>query len=369
VTTTLLPDGPHDLTVDWLVTAFERTGRDGVDVRAVEVTPIGTGQTGATYRLAVDYARPPPDLPPTFVVKLPSQDPTVRATVAAGCLAEVAFYNTIAPTVRLPLPTCYLAEVADGGASFVLLLSDLAPMTQGDQLAGCSPAAVRTAALALAGLHGPLWCDPDLLTNPAAVMGKADEGAARGLADIGRTATDMFLDRLGPRLTADDRATLEAYADHIHDWLLLHPDRFSLLHGDYRLDNLMFSPDERSVAVVDWQTLAVGLPARDLAYLVSTSLPVDERRAHEADLVGAYHDALGEHGVEGYSLDDGLLDYRIGLLQVPFLATLGTAFSKTTERGDEMMLTMVGRALPAMRDLGSLELVRQLAAAGGTAPR
>jgi hypothetical protein len=357
-----MPDGPDDLTAEWLTATLTRLGHPGIEVRSVEVTPVGAGQTGATYRLKVDYGDRPADLPSTFVAKLPSLDPAVRKEVAAGCRAEVAFYTSIAPKVRVSLPTCYLAEVADGGASFVLLLSDLAPLQQGDQLAGCSPVAVRTAAESLAGLHGPLWCDPDLLTNPAAVMGKADEPTAGFLAEIGRTATEMFLTRLGARMSAEDQATLEAYPDQINDWLLLHPDRFSLLHGDYRLDNLMFSADERSVTVVDWQTLAVGLPARDLAYLVSTSLPADDRRAHEHDLVAAYHRALGAHGVSGYSLDDCLLDYRVGMLQVPFIATLATAFSANTERGDEVMLTMVGRALPAMRDLGSLELVRQLTA-------
>ncbi len=38
------------------------------------------------------------------------------------------------------------------------------------------------------------------------------------------------------------------------------------MHGDYRLDNMLFDPDRTRVTVVDWQTLGSGLPARDLAY-------------------------------------------------------------------------------------------------------
>jgi hypothetical protein len=49
-------------------------------------------------------------------------------------------------------------------------------------------------------------------------------------------------------------------------WLLGVQDRFALLHGDYRLDNMLFSPDRSQVTIVDWQTLGVGLPTRDLAY-------------------------------------------------------------------------------------------------------
>ena len=44
-----------------------------------------------------------------------------------------------------------------------------------------------------------------------------------------------------------------------------------LIHGDYRLDNLMFPPHGTGVVAVDWQTLAVAPPARDLAYFLATS--------------------------------------------------------------------------------------------------
>ena len=39
------------------------------------------------------------------------------------------------------------------------------------------------------------------------------------------------------------------------------------MHGDYRLDNTLFDPDRTRITVVDWQTVGIGLPGRDLAYL------------------------------------------------------------------------------------------------------
>jgi aminoglycoside phosphotransferase (APT) family kinase protein len=137
---------------------------------------------------------------------------------------------------------------------------------------------------------------------------------------------------------------------------MLHPDRFALLHGDYRLDNLMFAPDG-SVTVVDWQTISVGLPARDLSYFISTSLDPDVRRNRERRLVTDYHEALLGQGVTDYAADDCWYDYRIGMLHAPLLATLGAAFSTTTERGDDMTLVMLARACAAIRDLDTLELV------------
>jgi hypothetical protein len=46
------------------------------------------------------------------------------------------------------------------------------------------------------------------------------------------------------------------------------------------------------------------------------------------------------------------------MLQVPLISTLGFAFSAETERGGEMMLAMMERGSQAIRDLGTLDLVR-----------
>ncbi len=106
-----------------------------------------------------------------------------------------------------------------------------------------------------------------------------------------------------------------------------------MLHGDYRLDNLLFDPDGADVVAVDWQTLAVGPPARDLAYFLGTSLTVDDRRAAERELVAEYHAALCARGVSGYDADQCFDDYRLGQLQGPMITTMGCAFA-TGDRSD-----------------------------------
>jgi thiamine kinase-like enzyme len=166
------------------------------------------------------------------------------------------------------------------------------------------------------------------------------------------------LEKLGSRMSAQDRDTVEESGALIADWLLGAPDRFSLLHGDYRIDNLLFDPQRTEVTVVDWQTLAVGLPARDLSYFLATSLQPADRAAAERALVDAYHDALTARGVTGYDREMCWQDYRFGMLQVPLITTLGFAFSAATERGDDMALTMLERGSQAIRALGTLELIR-----------
>ena len=352
-----IPGSPAEVTAEWLSGVLSRPDRPVV-VDRVDVTPIGTGQTGATYRAAVTYRGTAPDLPDSFVVKLPAQDEAVRERVAPSYRSEHAFYTCVADTVAVPLPRCHYCGLADDGAQFVLLLDDMAPAQQGDQIRGCTVAEARLAAEALAGLHGPRWCDPAWLTFAGTVMPKPDEPTARGLGDITRLAAQTAVEKLGARMSAADRTTVLDSADLIAAWLLGSPDRFSLLHGDYRIDNLLFDPDRTRVTVVDWQTLAVGLPARDLAYFVATSLQPDERARHERGLVEVYRQALASYGVSDYETETCWQDYRFGMLQIPLITTLGFAFSSSTERGDDMALAMLERGCRAIRELGTLELVR-----------
>ena len=80
----------------------------------------------------------------------------------------------------------------------------------------------------------------------------------------------------------------------------INPERFCLLHGDYRFDNLLFDPDRTSVTVVDWQTITVGLPEE----VSPTSSHQPRFRCpgrKRIDLVGVYYRRLLDHGVTHYS--------------------------------------------------------------------
>lgn len=348
------PITPAQITASWLGTVL------GVEISSVRVEAIGTGQSGATYRVIPTYGQPS-GKPPSFIAKLPSQDPEVRERVALGYRAEHAFYTHVAGTVSVPLPQIYHCDIAGDGAEFVLLMSDLAPAVQGDQLRGCDRVEARLAVEALAGLHGPRWCDPAWLSLAGTTMPKPDADIARGMGEIVQIALETTLSHLGDRISPEDRATLTESVQLIESWLGINPDRFCVLHGDYRLDNLLFDPARAAVTVVDWQTIAVGLPARDLAYFLGTGLDSVLRKETERDLVEAYHRRLLDHGVADYPAAECWSDYRVGMLQIPMLTTLGYAFTAATDRGDEMVLTMLSRGCRAIRELETLELIRTLA--------
>ncbi|MCX2928781.1 phosphotransferase [Mycobacterium sp. CVI_P3] len=351
---TAIPRYPSDVTGSWLAGILSRPGAV-VEVETVDVTPVGTGQTGATFRIAATYSTSAGDLPGSFILKLPAGDDTVRDRVMLGYRSECAFYQSVAELVTIPIPQCYHVDIADEGASYALLLADQAPAVQGDQIAGCGLPEARLAVRALAGLHGPTWCDPRWPSFPGLAMSVTGEDAIRGLGEIAKMAAGITVEKLGSRLSARDAETLVAAMDLVTPWLLNAPDRFALLHGDYRLDNLLF--DGERVSVVDWQTLGVGLAGRDLAYFTGTSLEPDLRAQAEQDLVAEYHRALLDTGVRDYDAATCWQDYRLGMIQVPLISALGCAFSVETERGDDMMAAMLRRGCRAIRDLGTLELI------------
>jgi aminoglycoside/choline kinase family phosphotransferase len=331
-----------------------------VDVSDVEVTPIGTGQTGATYRVSARYVGSP-DLPATFAIKLPAQDDAVRERVALGYRSEVEFYTDVADRMAIPVPPCFHTDITDDGTDFVLLLADMAPAVQGDQIAGCTEQEANLAVEALAGLHGPSWCDSTWLGLSSISMPKpGDEAAAKGLGDVSVMAADITIDKLGARMTGEDCDTLRAAMGLVTPWLLAEPTRYALMHGDYRLDNMLFDPARTGITIVDWQTMGVGLPARDLAYFTATSLLPEMRAEIERDLVRRYHGALLGYGVTGYDAETCWRDYRLGVIQAPLISALGFAFAASTDRGDEMMLAMFHRGCQAIRELGTLELISSL---------
>ena len=341
-------DDPDDLTPQWLSQALQ------TEVRSVAAQRVGTGQTGATYRLHLDAD----GCPPTLIAKLSAGDEAARTRVRVGYRREVGFYRDLAGTVKVRTAGCRYAAISDDALSFTLLLDDLAPLVPGVQAQGCSLAQAEDAVRNLAGLHAPRWCDPALFELP--YLPRPTEEDAKFLGEIMSAATAQFVDRYSDDLDPADIDTLRAAAAVGARWQMTRPETFTVLHGDYRLDNLLFPPDGGpGVVAVDWQTLAVAPPGRDLAYFLGTSLRTEDRRAAERDLVRTYHEALVAAGVGDYSLDQCFEDYRLGQIQAPFVTTVGCIYAtgERTRASDEMFLAMARRSCAAIRDLGSLDLL------------
>jgi aminoglycoside/choline kinase family phosphotransferase len=239
---------------------------------------------------------------------------------------------------------------------FTLVLEDLSGARQGDQIGGCAVEAAEAALVNLAGLHGPTWCDAELRSR--SWLGSDPSITSELMAPVLAMAADAFAERFAAELDGTESAVLEASRELLAPWVFDTAGHFAVTHGDYRLDNLLFAAGSSSVTAVDWQTAATGPAARDLAFFLATSVEVDVRRRYEGDLVAAYHRALTGHGVTGYSLDDCLADYRVGMLHAPLIILLGRLTAGVTDRGDTMFRAMWRRSAAAIDDHGTLDLVR-----------
>jgi hypothetical protein len=310
---------------------------------------------GSTVRLAITYGDRPG--PPTLVAKLAAGDPSARSQMAFGFRKEVGFYRDLADTLTVRAPRCWYHAISDDGANFVLVLDDLAPSVPGVQASGCTVDQATGALENLAALHAPRWNDESL--KDLEFLSPIDEGVAELFGAGLEAATPQFIERYADALGDDDVATLEATAKAIVPWTLDRPKPFSVVHGDYRLDNLMFPRTDGDVVAVDWQSVSVGPPGRDVAYFIATCFDAEERRKHEEQLVAAYHAELVRRGVEGYDVERCFDDYCAGHLQGPLITVLGAIYAtaQRSESADRMFIAMATRTCAAIRDLGTLDRV------------
>mgnify|MGYP001819582439 CR=1 FL=1 len=347
----LLAD-PADVTAHWLTDVLRSAGHDVV-VASVTSEPVGTGQMAHNERYTIAYDGPVEGAPATVVIKFPSPSEESRAAGAAGGYrTEIGFYTDLVHRLGIEVPQCLFATVADDGATFTLVLEDLAPARQGDQIAGADDDQVIAAVRNLAGLHAPLWNDESVHDLDWLMVAG---GAAIGYVEL---VTPMFVDRYADRMSADARGVVEAFAAGVGNWIEREPSARTLVHGDYRLDNLMFATAEggRPVAAVDWQTLGIGAGGRDVAYLLGTSSEPDDRRRHEAEALDAYRSEMGRRGVD-LTADEVLQQYRHGTFQGPFITMLGSIAVGQTDRGDEMFMAMLERSVAQILDHDALAVI------------
>jgi len=228
-------------------------------------------------------------------------------------------------------------------ASFVLLLEDLAPGRQGDQLAGCSPDEAKVAVDELVKLHAPRWDDPTLADLEWLHRDPATN--QQFMLMLLPTLWDGFRERYATELGPDVHQAGDALFANLEAYLTADLGPTTIVHGDYRLDNLLFDPTPGGtpIAVVDWQTCTHGPGLTDVAYFIGAGLTAEDRREVEDDLVTGYHQALVASGVAGYDADACWRSYRRGTWAGLVMAIAASMLVERTARGDEMFLAMASR--------------------------
>jgi len=357
---TTLISTQEELTPDWLGQALGDAGRLTTGtVTDVAAKRIGSGRLGTTYLLTPGYSAGPTVGPERLVAKLPATDDASRQFSAAmgAYTREVSFYRDIATHVPVRTPECYHAAVSDDGLTFCLLLEDLTPAAECDQVEGCDVDRAETALRQAAALHAGSWNDRGLqryawLDSGLGIWRKMGADAAQAQKAF-RAGYDGLLDDASHRVAAGLETGIA------QRWVELIARPRCLWHCDFRLDNLLFDArgGEVPLAVVDWQSVALADGTIDASYFIGASIPTDLRREHEERLVRGYHHTLEEQGVTDYPWDECWRDYRVNALSgfmVSMMAALGTERSPDA---DTMFSTMAARDAAHIEDHDTLALL------------
>jgi aminoglycoside phosphotransferase (APT) family kinase protein len=156
---------------------------------------------------------------------------------------------------------------------------------------------------------------------------------AAGLADYGRPGNyfERQIARWSKQYTEDAAAGRDPNMDRLIEWLPAHiplGDETSIVHGDFRCDNIIFHPTEpRVLAVLDWELSTLGHPLADFAYnammyrmpphIVAGFAGADIGALNipnEADYVAAYCRRIGREAMPAYDFYVAFNFFRIAAI-------------------------------------------------------
>ncbi|MFJ2735031.1 phosphotransferase family protein [Streptomyces sp. NPDC087317] len=248
------PDHPPGLDLDRLRGLLDRE-RPGLVRGPLTGRLIEGGRSNLTYTVTDGASR--------WVVRRPPLGHVLATAHDMG--REHRVISALHPT-HVPVPrTVLLCEDEDvlGAPFYVMEFVEGTPYRTAGQLAPLGEERTRDAVLSLV----------DTLVELHAV-----DPAEVGLAGFGRPEgfLDRQLRRWGKQLAASRDREL-AGVDELHAALgraLPDSPAPAVVHGDYRLDNVLLGPDDRITAVLDWEMSTLGDPLTDLGLLTMYSTPL-----------------------------------------------------------------------------------------------
>lgn len=354
-----------ELTPAWLTDVLRSSGRIGPDeaVTGWQATPIGVGVglLSDIVKLDLRYASGSGPLA-GLIAKFAVSNEQNRA-VAQGLQTyerEVRFYQDLAADVGGYCPRSFYSYVEPSTGDMVLLMEDLSDYRPGDQTNGCSLAEAELAIAAVARLHAATW------------HAESRENLSWWPAIEG----PLYLGAIGGAVVGAFDQTMETFASFVRPEVVEAGERYkaavpelhrrmgegaqALIHGDFRLDNFMFGVVEghRPIVMLDMQAPIVTKSTHDIAYLLTQSMAVELRRAHERRLVQEYHAALVSLGVDDYTAGQCWADYKTAALHcLEYAIVIAGTLDPGNERGRAFAHACLRRSCQAIVDLDLLSLL------------
>jgi len=329
-------------------------------LKNINLVPMGEGvgmmSTMSIIELEWEDSK---DMPSSLVLKLAAENDTNRAVSQQFnlYLKEVSYYKDLAPRTTARSPLVYASEI-DEEHNFFLLMEDVSSYRMGSQVEGATLQECELCVDFLANLHASFWnqlSDVEWLPN----MSGSDNATNMALGcEAGWPQLQEIFGEFVPDNIEAMRERYLAAIPTLQAKLDQHPK--TLIHGDFRMDNMLFgqAPEHDALLVVDFQGPLKGNGIHDVAYLLSHSAKTDVRREHERDLIERYANGLITAGIKHYSVEKAWNDYRVGVLYSWTVAVvIAGTMDPANDRGFAWMSKMVERNGLAINDLNCLDLL------------
>ncbi len=364
MTTTLITDSSQ-ITANWMTKVLRECGTLNASESVVGAVVVSFGEAaglmGDLYRVTLSYSEGASG-PNSVVIKLPTDDPAQRgvADILGFFNRECTFYAERAADT--PYGTAEIFGCAqDPGDStdFVLVMEDLGNLNQIDQVVGATIEQMDAAVGAIAKQHAQYWQHDDLkaLADPFVPISAPLYHVALPAVFAGgwENTKTHGVSLLTPEIVAfGDR-----YGDHVPHMLGQLAEPATLVHGDFRGDNILVC-DDHQVSIVDFQITGIGAGIYDIGYFMAQSVESERRQENDERIVRLYCDTLAKEGI-AVDFNSTLATYRMSFaFFMIYAVTSFQAWDAFDGRQHDLMLTILSRSVAAINDNDSLSLLPAL---------
>ncbi len=354
-----LPESVDAVDAAWMTSVLRTSGAidASTSVASITTTPFaeGAGLLSLLYRSELTYDGA--DGPASVIVKFPTSDPMQRGTadLLRFYTRELEFYRSFAEDAPFGSATCHAAIEAAEGTDFVLVMEDLSHLTEADQRVGCTWDQAEVSVQKMAEFHAPHYGSPRIEEYIDLFLPIKSEfylAALPAVFEAGWSNAKTFgAEHLSPEMVA--------FGDRFGSLIGWFQDELdaprTIVHGDWRADNLMFDGDE--LHVIDFQIVSIASGLYDVGYFASQSIPSEVRAGRDAELVDLYLDTLAAAGVD-YDRALAHRQYKVALANCFIYAvTSYQAYEALPERSRELMQTLLQRSAQSILDNDVLDLV------------
>ena len=350
----MIPDCPAGLTADYLTERLHEARCLPEHARVADVrnetVGDGTGMMAEISRLLLSYNGDSGTAPASLIAKYASANETNRAVANSFQLPvrETRYATDLDPLTSARTPLTY-ASLLDGDR-FLILMEDLGDYDVGSQVLGADLRQTEIAIDELAKLHSAFWNKVDALDW---VPGIADSFHADNMMAGANAGWDNMVNLFSvPASVSQYRDQFLAAVPALQRERMTDP--VTLVHGDFRMENLLYgNRDEHDdVVIIDWQGPLKARGMFDVALFLGQSTTTEVRRSSERELLERYREGLLAGGVTGLTESEIWDDYvRCVLYDWVYTAVVAGTLDASNEIAFSWMSKMVERQVSASEDL------------------